>query len=640
MAISLGWQGAVDTNLQFSTFFSNDHTVAIWVMPQYPNAYIGPVLTLNGTGMYMVGQGDRNAVPCAHCLLIKIEGQAFNIGLQLETRRWYYLAVVRSGSNMQVFLDGFPVGYPLALTNTLVPSGTLRLGRRAPDAIIDGQEAQFYGLLDNLAVYTRALPWNELRANFESKTQLTGSESGLLAGYRFSPAAVPMLPATLSGVANRSGQTELVAASSNRDGVDGDLIPLPLNSLMELPFLAGEAWYCAQGFAAEFSHRGYAAFCQDFVEADLPGDWNQQYPLSTNGAPIFSTGEGTVSMVVDSYPPYPAPLPANVPGSNLVYMRQADGLVRGYLHLKKGTSHPYEGQNAHTGQPIANICEDFPIDAHGNRAGPHLHFAVSNQETGWGFVTVPYAFSNYEVRNPDGSWTPVEIGIPAQGQVVRRTGSSLWVVEESASTYTLITPPSLSFKLVSQMSGPHHVWIDVSLDGVNFHTLISEDFLGAVPQVYLGDWNGRQAGANTRDKILLFWLGQTADGTDFFNVNGLYHFRLKAAGPNGQSSDPVTVSAEIRWHGQRITCIKVSGAGTAGQHITAVGGEDADRGVWQLTLVQAIHEIERGQSFHVEEPQGDRVQVVVAVSNQGRKYLKTTADGDLPNNLLSLSRCP
>jgi hypothetical protein len=41
----------------------------------------------------------------------------------------------------------------------------------------------------------------------------------------------------------------------------------------------------------------------------------------------------------------------------------------------------------------------------------------------------------------------------------------------------------------------------------------------------------------------------------------------------------------------------------------------------------------------VERPAGDRVSVIVATSRFGNKYLKTTADGDQPNNLLSLPTC-
>lgn len=44
--------------------------------------------------------------------------------------------------------------------------------------------------------------------------------------------------------------------------------------------------------------------------------------------------------------------------------------------------------------------------------------------------------------------------------------------------------------------------------------------------------------------------------------------------------------------------------------------------------------------FYVERPQDDSVWVVVARSAAGNKYLKTEADGDAPNNLLSLPECP
>jgi len=41
----------------------------------------------------------------------------------------------------------------------------------------------------------------------------------------------------------------------------------------------------------------------------------------------------------------------------------------------------------------------------------------------------------------------------------------------------------------------------------------------------------------------------------------------------------------------------------------------------------------------VERPPGHVVDVIVA-SGLGRKYLKTTADGEQPDNLLALPDCP
>ena len=44
-----GWQGAADTDIQFSQFFDADHTLTAWFMPQYNAAYPGALFAENGT---------------------------------------------------------------------------------------------------------------------------------------------------------------------------------------------------------------------------------------------------------------------------------------------------------------------------------------------------------------------------------------------------------------------------------------------------------------------------------------------------------------------------------------------------------------------------------------------------------------
>ena len=41
----------------------------------------------------------------------------------------------------------------------------------------------------------------------------------------------------------------------------------------------------------------------------------------------------------------------------------------------------------------------------------------------------------------------------------------------------------------------------------------------------------------------------------------------------------------------------------------------------------------------LERPAGHRVWVIVAL-HEGRRYIKTEADGEIPNNLLALPECP
>lgn len=84
----------------------------------------------------------------------------------------------------------------------------------------------------------------------------------------------------------------------------------------------------------------------------------------------------------------------------------------------------------------------------------------------------------------------------------------------------------------------------------------------------------------------------------------------------------------------QITCIRKVDRTSAYERITHVGGAG-----WRKTSDEVITEIDTGRQSYYVSVGGNRTAVVTATRN-GRKYLRTDADGDEPNNLLSLPTCP
>lgn len=89
----------------------------------------------------------------------------------------------------------------------------------------------------------------------------------------------------------------------------------------------------------------------------------------------------------------------------------------------------------------------------------------------------------------------------------------------------------------------------------------------------------------------------------------------------------------------QVTCI-IPDAADKDRRIESIGGATGaeNGGPWCIPLDQAIKGIEDKTWRFWTRANGKSVWVIVAKRN-GRKYLKTEADGDEPNNLLSLPSC-
>lgn len=86
----------------------------------------------------------------------------------------------------------------------------------------------------------------------------------------------------------------------------------------------------------------------------------------------------------------------------------------------------------------------------------------------------------------------------------------------------------------------------------------------------------------------------------------------------------------------RVTCInKKGGHPNPHERIEYIGNQS---GNWKLSENNAISRIKAGTDSFYTLVNGREAAVVVA-NHLGREYLKTTADGYSPDNLLSLAEC-
>ena len=138
---------------------------------------------------------------------------------------------------------------------------------------------------------------------------------------------------------------------------------------------------------------------------------------------------------------------------------------------------------------------------------------------------------------------------------------------------------------------------------------------------FIGEHRPRERYLGEEDRELFLRINDDSPG----NGSGAFTCRVRVWGA------PLEI-------GSQISCI-TRDRNDPDRRIDALGGVHEDGTRWSLPLDQAIALVEEGHHFFVERPEGDHVRIIAA-TRRGKKYLKTVADGDEPNNLLALPECP
>ena len=88
-----------------------------------------------------------------------------------------------------------------------------------------------------------------------------------------------------------------------------------------------------------------------------------------------------------------------------------------------------------------------------------------------------------------------------------------------------------------------------------------------------------------------------------------------------------------------ICCVARSSLMNHDRRLLAIGGVNPDGAHWRISEAEAIAAIENGRWNFFVRTEGRDMDVVVALSKYGNKYLKSAADQLQPTSLLALPEC-
>jgi hypothetical protein len=457
-------KGQVDTDLTFNEFFGSSFAITAWVMPEFTHNWKGAIFTvkgLPGSGTFQVGQGDYRSGNGGFLqaddpvLEVTMNGAtARYLAPEYQRRKWNHIAIVRgnvmfAGATLQLYLNGKKLqaftrvettdaggnttyqfnpalDIHFSQAGSPLPNGTLRLGREG--------RAQFYGLIDDVAVYNKSMTPSELTALMNASS-ISTVHPNLISWFTFdtySGSSLPLVPPHTATPNARAYSVKNAHPHSNASDsllFDNLAFASPSAVTRRLPFSPGQIWQVIQEFDEKGgSHNGTAAFSWDFGRLDKP----------TTQDPVVASAPGLLTYVDDSA--NGAGVVEVIPGQEAdVYMHTAAGSWwKTFVAPGDYLLYPQPTQSV-TWLPVSQGQALAKLDASEN----HLHRSVrymgdgSEYTVGALLPSIPTSFDNYERFREDlpldcnktnashwqkdGCWTHVLRGMPRKGQVVKRT---------------------------------------------------------------------------------------------------------------------------------------------------------------------------------------------------------------------------
>lgn len=465
------WKSRVWLNNDFDAVSASNanYTISAKFFPQYALPHYGVIFTANGSNghkLVIAQQIDYHKTNCYDPVHeIGCTGEVWEPAISLWVDRtetiqrvsttlpglkmgqWNHVAVVfKNGLGWKVLLNGINV-IDVA-DGGFRPYGKMTIG----NASTYNKFTQFYGLIDDVAVFTTALSGSVL-TTLQNTNRLTAM-SGMKYGWTFD--ATPTLTAE-SNVPTLGSNAVWVGVSDDRHPLDIGAVPKPIQSAtFRLPIPVEYEAFVVKGNSSDH-HSGPWAWTWDFLYAGKRSDSTTTRQNTDPWAVNLASGKGRKLVaaadgeVVQANWNFVEGDGSTIPNS--VQIRHAPGEYSSYYHFTKNSFKdlfPWSGSAIRLApadfatvdsSPLGSSPTIYPLVSNAEAIGAeggtgmlksdgtpcfdcfHLHYGVLDQPdiaADYGDrITKPTEFVDYEYSYDRLTWY-AGAGVPQVGTYVRR----------------------------------------------------------------------------------------------------------------------------------------------------------------------------------------------------------------------------